>query len=695
MKKILFVLALIISGLPIMHAQTTAPQNISLQAQLQFDQDLSDVWGYVDDTAREFAIVGLNRAVAIVNVTTPDAPDLISIIDGPRSIWRDIKTYEDHAFVITDSEGLGLHVLDLSNLPNPLDSTDHYFWAPHLEDFDSIQLEVCHNLYIDEQTGIAYLAGCNVNSGGILMVDVTNPDSLVYIGALDARYSHDVYVRNDTVYSSDISAGFLSIMDATDKANPVLLATQTTPFRFTHNAWLSDNSKVVFTTDERGNAPVAAYDISDLSDIKLLDEFRPSATVGRGLIPHNVHVFDDFLVTSFYKEGVIITDAHKPDNLVEVGNYDTVEGDRVSGFGGTWGAYPFLPSGTVLASDVENGLFILKPTYVRASYLEGVVTNATSGMPLTSVDVIILSDDPNSDLTNATGVFKTGQATPGTFQVEFSKIGFESKVVEVTIATGEVTNIEVALNRLPIAIGPVVLSCDEHTVKFEPSITNFGAYDWTFEGGTPSASNSFEPVITYSEAGTYPVSLKVKESLTGEVVDSLNIEVNVFDKPRANFDFTLNGKTIQLTNLSMNADSYVWEIADTIITSTDASFTFDSVGTFIITLAAGSAVCPDGDTTQQEIMIVATSLEDAGILEQFQVSPNPFIATTIINYQLNSLQEKGSIAVFNLLGEEVERYTLDQSSGQISIGQHLGKGVYLVQLQLGNQQSRGIKIVKQ
>ena len=695
MKKTFFILSLIICALSFANAQFTPPQNISLDAQLQFDQDLSDIWGYADEMDREFALVGLNRAVAIVNVTTPDAPELISVIEGPRSIWRDIKTYRDHAFVITDSEGLGLHVLDLSGLPNPLDSEDSYFWAPVFEEFDSTQLRVCHNLFIDEQSGIAYLSGCNVNSGGVLMVDVTNPDSLVLIGALDPRYSHDVFVRNDTVYSSDINAGFLSITDATDRANPQLLATQRTPFSFTHNAWLSDDSNVVFTTDERGNAPVAAYDISDLSDIQFLDEFRPAATIGRGLVPHNVHVLDDFLVTSFYREGVIITDANKPDNLVQVGIFDTVEGDRVSGFGGAWGAYPFLPSGTLLVSDVQSGLFVLNPTYVRASYLEGVVTNAATGMPIPGVTVEILSDEANSVLSDASGEFKTGQATPGTFQVEVSQMGFESQIVEVNIASGEVTTIEVELNRFEIAVAPIALSCEEFRIQFEPNITNFRSYDWTFEDGTPSISNAFEPVVTYPEAGIYQATLRVKESEVGAVIDSINFEVRVVDRPTANFDVSANGRTVQLTNLSMNADNFFWQIADTTFTTTDVSFTFDTIGTQTITLAAGSVVCPDGDTIQQEIVIMTTSLEDAGILEQFEVSPNPFVSTTSIAYQLNNLQQQGSIAVFNLLGKEVERYTLEQTSGQVAIGQHLGAGVYFVQLQLGNQQSRGIKIVKQ
>ena len=375
--------------------------------------------------------------------------------------------------------------------------------------------------------------------------------------------------------------------------------------------------------------------------------------------------------------------------------YDTVEGESVSGFGGTWGAYPFLPSGTLLISDVQSGLFVLDPNYVRASYLEGLVTNADTGMPLPGVTVEILSEEGNSVLSDASGEFKTGQATPGTFQVEFSQAGFESQIVEISLASGEVTNIDVQLNRIQLAVAPVAISCEEFRIQFEPSVNNFRSYDWTFEDGIPSVSNAFEPVVTYPEAGIYQATLRVKESETGAVTDSLNFEVRVVDRPAANFDFSIDGRTVQFTNLSMNADNFMWNIADSIFTTTDVSFTFDTIGTQTVTLAAGSVVCPDGDTIQQEIMIVTTSLEDAGILEQFEVSPNPFISTASIAYQLNNLQQKGSIAVFDLLGKEVERYTLEQTSGQVAIGQQLGAGVYFVQLQLGNQQSRGIKIVKQ
>ena len=44
------------------------------------------------------------------------------------------------------------------------------------------------------------------------------------------------------------------------------------------------------------------------SDIKELDQFRPLATLGDGVVPHNVHVFNDYLIISYYTDGVLIVD---------------------------------------------------------------------------------------------------------------------------------------------------------------------------------------------------------------------------------------------------------------------------------------------------------------------------------------------------------------------------------------------------
>ena len=516
----------------------------------------------------------------------------------------------------------------------------------------------------------------------MIAVDVTNPDSLVTLGFLDPRYSHDVYVRNDTVYSSDISAGFLSITDATDKENPALLMTQVTPFSFTHNAWLSDNGKVIFTTDERGNAPVAAYDISDLTDIRLLDEFRPTNSIGSGLVPHNVHVLNDFLVTSFYKEGVIITDANKPDNLIEVGNYDTypIPGD-FSGFSGNWGAYPYLPSGLVLATDINNGLFVIEPTYIRAAYLEGLVLDAQTGAPLPNVTVSILSDDPNLDRSQASGEYKTGQVTSGTFLVEYSKPGYESIQVEVQLVNGEITLMDVELSPIRLMINTETVLCsDSISVQFLPNIQDFPSYRWTFIDGTPFSTQETNPLVIYPNAGTYSVRLEGLDEF-GSVVSTLEQEIQVLGQPSSDFDFTANDREISFINLAEEAINFNWDFGDgTSSMESNPVHVYDSSGVFTVTLQAGNDC---GEViTSKTIAVTSTGLEELGLLENFSVTPNPFHHQAVITYRFNQLEEDGRLKIYNVLGVLVYQQPILQKENQLLLSNNFEKGIYFVQLEV-------------
>lgn len=416
--------------------------NLELQANVTYDDELSDIWGYTDSLEREYALVCLRGGIAIENISNPAAPERVAIIEAPRSTWRDAKTYGQFAYFINESSG-GLQIIHLKNLPNAPDSTDNYFWTPILPELGL--LSTCHNIYIDEATGYGFLAGCNINNGGVIILDLfTDPGNPIFVNAAAPIYAHDVYTRGDFIYSSDIFNGAFAIQDMTNKDSVFTVSSQTTPFQFTHNTWLSDDSKVIFTTDESKNASIGAYDISDRNNIKFLDEFRPISSIGEGLIPHNVHVKDGFLITSYYTEGIIITDANKPDNLIEVGNYDTFLGANGS-FNGVWGAFPFFESGTIIGSDISNGLFVLKPTYTRACYLEGAVVDSVSGLPLVGVEVTILSSDANADLSDINGAYKTGQVSAGTFEVNFSKLGYQTRTVTAELQNGELTILNVSL----------------------------------------------------------------------------------------------------------------------------------------------------------------------------------------------------------------------------------------------------------
>jgi len=426
--------------------QGKAQQNITQLSNFDFAQDANDIWGYVAPDSTEYALIGLRNGLAVVNIANPTQPFLRDFIPGDNSTWRDIKTEGEFVYVIADEGNDGLLAIDMTLHDQVVALGSQYHKPVVTINGITDTLQRGHNIYIDEN-GICYMAGSNLYNGAVVFFDVrTTPGTPNHIGQGHNEYAHDVFVRGDTMYSSDIYQGYFSVVDIADKTNPLILATQNTPFQFTHNAWLSDDGKTLFTTDERGDAPVASYDISDLSDVKELDAFRPPSTLGQGVIPHNVHVKGDYLVISHYSDGIIVVDATNPANMVQTGQYDTYTSFG-TGFEGCWGAYPFLPSGLILASDITSGLYVLDPTYTRASYLEGLVTDASNG---TSLDDVKVSPQGSTITTfsDASGNYKTGFATSGTIDVVFSKSTYESRTVTVTLVNGQLTTENVQLTPL-------------------------------------------------------------------------------------------------------------------------------------------------------------------------------------------------------------------------------------------------------
>jgi choice-of-anchor B domain-containing protein len=415
--------------------------NMTYKSNVTYNESLNDIWGYAAPDGREYALVGLRNGVSVIDVTDTENPGIKGYADGPSSTWRDMKEYNGYAYVTNESSG-GLLVIDLTGLPNELTADDYYYWAPNLSGLGT--LSSCHNIYIDEN-GYAYLVGCNLNQGGMIILDVfSTPGTPEYVAPGPPVYAHDIYVRNNIAYNSEIYAGAFAAYDVSDKTNVIELGSQNTPFNFTHNAWLSDDGDFLFTTDEQANAPVGSYDVSDLSDIKEVDQFRPLETLGDGVIPHNVHVWNDWIIISYYTDGCIIVDGSRPSNLIEVGNFDTYIPSG-TGFSGAWGAYPFLPSGTVLVSDIGNGVYILEPNYVRACWLEGQVTDANTGDPINNVSIDIQSSQINQTNTNTEGNYSTGIATAGTYDVIVSHPAYETFVASIELENGELTILNVEL----------------------------------------------------------------------------------------------------------------------------------------------------------------------------------------------------------------------------------------------------------
>lgn len=415
--------------------------NMTLRATLPYGVPLSNIGGFVDSQGGEYALVGYFDGLSIVNVTDPDNPVEVFTVPGTQSDWREVKTWGNYAYVTTEGGNSGLQIIDLTNLPASINTK---YWTG--TGAIAGQLETIHALHVD--AGFVYLFGSNLYNGSAVIADLADPWNPVYVGHTPGTYIHDGYVRNDVLYAGHIYDGYFAVFDVSNKANPILLAQQNTPNNFTHNTWLNDASTVLMTTDETNDSYLTSYDITDLGNITELDRYQ--VTPGSGSIVHNTHVLNDYAITSWYKDGVSITDITRPGNIVSVGRFDTYAQGAGGGFDGCWGVYPFLPSGTIVASDMENGLYVLTPTYIRACYLEGVVTDSVTTLPLSNATIQIIGITIPNELTNLTGNYTTGSVTPGTVSVQVSRVGYLTKIVNnVVLVNGQLTVVDVELLPLP------------------------------------------------------------------------------------------------------------------------------------------------------------------------------------------------------------------------------------------------------
>lgn len=547
MNKILFFLSLSLFAFQL---QAQRAKNISQIGYLSYTEELNDVWAYVDGNGHEYALVGVYDGVSIVDITSdPANPTELFFIPGEESIWRDLKTFQNYAYVTNETDD-GVLIIDLSDLPNNISSRDTIME----------QISTAHNVWIDEN-GIMYLVGVNNSNGtgnfngGMAMFDLNqDPWRPVYLGAYTERYIHDVYVRGDTAYAGEIDDGLLTIIDVSTKSSPVVLGSRSYANSFTHNTWLNDAGTVCFTTDELSNAFLYAWDVTDPTDIVELDKIRSSLSEGRAT-PHNVHVLNDFLVTSYYKDGLNIVDANRPANLVEVGYFDTNELDN-GGTDGNWGAYPFLPSGLVLATDIEEGLFVFQVDYKRACYLEGKVTDATTTLALTNVLVLSAKDELETDTDN-TGEYKSGTVDAGAYDVTYLKYGYLPETRNVSLTNGSITVEDVALSVAPqVNVTYQVVDALSNLPIPDAFIRTVAPADAaTFDYTTDASGEATDPSLF---AGQYSVIAGKWGYVTNEVsvnIDAANNQIQIALYPGYYDDFTFDYNW----NVTGDAPRGIWE----------------------------------------------------------------------------------------------------------------------------------------
>ena len=444
----------------------------------------NSVWGHVSGSGREYAIMGLSGGTGFVDITNPSSPTIVKVMTGPTSSWRDMKTFQDYAYAISEG-GSGIQVFDISQIDSGVVTLANTVTTGG-------STLATHTLAINTDSG--YLYRCGGGSNGLRIYDLNaNPAAPAFVASWSYKYVHEAQVVSYTSgpnAGKEIAfccAGFnggstqtgLTILDVTNKSNITIVTELFWPgAEYSHQCWLDENRQYLYLNDELDEPPKTTttyvFDVLDVTQASYLGSF----TNGNSAIGHNAYVRGTLLYQANYRSGLRVVDlAQSPTNPPEVYFFDTYEANDNPNFNGLWNCYPFFPSGVVIGSDIEKGLFVwwVGPTPIQIDLVGGPPALANpNGM---SLAVTILEQSP-------------GQLVAGTAKLHYD-VGAGFQTVDLVHQGG--TNYSAVFPALP---------CGQ-TVAFYLSAQSQNGITWSApEGGAAAAWQApiaFAQTIAFSD----------------------------------------------------------------------------------------------------------------------------------------------------------------------------------------------------
>ncbi len=369
-------------------------------------QSGADCWGYTSPSGREYALVGLGWGTGVVEVTNPASPVIVGVINGPNSLWHDVAAVGNYAYAVTDvTAGVGIQVINLTQVDSGIVT---------LANTVSIGGHVTtHTMLQNTASGYLYGCGANIAGGGLAIFSTTNPTSPALAGpGWTNEYVHEcqvvTYPPNSGPYAGKeiafcyVTSSGLAVVDVTNKNAPVTLSS--TPFpavQYSHQGWISPDFKYLYLDDEldgpnpgsgwfTGEVP---YSTTRVFDITNLSNPRMAATFSTGVesIDHNQYTHGRYLFQSNYTSGMHVFDLTDPLRPHRVAWIDTHPESEGASFNGDWGNYPMFASGTVIAGDMERGLFVTRISLLEIAF-DATPTTLMPGQP-TNVSVQVDARD--------------------------------------------------------------------------------------------------------------------------------------------------------------------------------------------------------------------------------------------------------------------------------------------------------------
>jgi len=355
----------------------------------------SDIWGHVDlNTGNEFAIMGIKDGVIVVDVSDPSSPSEVGTIKGVSSSWRDVKVYQffdeglnlwqAYAYATTEGSNGGVDIINLNNLPHSISLQEKSMVVNTSHNVYITNVDHTLNIALPNQTPTLQLIGAGSKQGAFQSYSLSNPSTLVNVSTnnFGSGYTHDgaslVIDDQRSINDCGLTSGSCTVFidfnekemklwNITDPNNSKQLGTAEysdvdKANQYVHSGWGTENKSYILLHDEfdenRGglNTTIRIFSIENLATPTQVGQWTGPTRA----IDHNGFTRGNRYYMSNYERGLTVLDITDPTNPTQAGFFDTYTPSDSANYSGAWGVYPFLPSGNILVSDINSGLYILK-----------------------------------------------------------------------------------------------------------------------------------------------------------------------------------------------------------------------------------------------------------------------------------------------------------------------------------------------
>lgn len=510
--------------------------------------EAQDSWGWTDTSGdgREYAIVALDNGTAFVDISDPVNPVYLARLNSHTgsSYWRDVKVYQNHAYIVSDSNGNhGVQIFDLTRLRTLTGSPVITFTNSQVDGRLST-IGSAHNVIINEDTGYLYVLGAGTNGSNQrifnLNSSLTNPPSVATLSAYG--YCHDAqviiydgpdpnYQGRELFIGSFSGSDFVRILDVTNKASITQIGViDYTNKYYTHQGWFTEDKRFFIVGDEVDeenigfNTRTLVFDLEDLTSPSLHYTHYGSTPA----IDHNGYVRDNRYYLANYAAGMRVMKVdglYNPSpSMTEVAYMDTYVPNNSAAFHGTWNVYPYFESGNLimtgfgnLSTNGDGGLFVVRdPNYDNADPV-AVCQNITATLDKTTGTVTIDALDVDGGSSDNIGIVSRSISGQTTFTC--ADVGSTFNITLTVKDDYGHTNTCVAIV----------------TVEAETT-THLGAGVWT--NGAPDIGSNAKI------SNDYNTSLGSIDACTCEIDATKTLTIQADDYLKTEQDITVNGSLI-------------------------------------------------------------------------------------------------------------------------------------------------------